>query len=288
MTYFRKIDDDTVTKGTAYWKKYIKWRIEHNKNFLGVFIGQTGSGKSYAALSFTELLEDGTLDMGNVFMKATDFLQRLLYILDNGAKPGTVLVWDEAGKDLNSKQWQSKVNRVINLVFQVFRKERVIVLFTIPFFSFLDSDARKLVHGIFETQNIDFKNKTVQLKPKLIQTSQDTGKVYKKYLRVHDDSGLIPIKKIRLPLPNQDSLGEYEKKKTEFTREVYTEAFDALKNMETKPLTNGYLSNFEKEVIRLRCNEGLTQTKTAIILKTSQPVISEAEKNLKLKGLWTI
>ena len=100
MAYFKKIDDEKITKGTAYWKKYIKWRIEHHKNFLGVFIGQTGSGKSYASLSLTELLEDGVIDMENVFMKASAFMQRLIHIQENGARPGTVLVWDEAGKDM--------------------------------------------------------------------------------------------------------------------------------------------------------------------------------------------
>ena len=146
---------------------------------------------------------------------------------------GTVLVWDEAGKDLNSKNWQAKANRVVSVVFQIFRRENIIVLFTLPYFSFLDPDARKLVHATFETQGIDRNNKETTLKPLLIQVNQDTGKMYKKFLRVFsEEKGLIPVQRIRLPMPNEEFLKEYEKRKEEFSKQTYKEAYEALLELE--------------------------------------------------------
>ena len=226
MEFKRDISHIQLTEGTKQWINYLNNRIKQNKNFLGCFIGQTGSGKSYSAISLQELIHHGVIETDNIFMKSSDFIKRLV---DTKLPPGTVLVWDEAGKDLNSKQWASKANKVMAVVFQVFRRENIIVLFTLPYFSFLDSDARKLVHCIFETQRIDHNVKEVIVKPLLIQTNQVSGKMYRKRLQVQTGkNGLVPIKRIRLPMPNLVAIKDYEDKKEKFSMDVYKEAYESL------------------------------------------------------------
>lgn len=271
MAYFKKPGDYNVSTGTSYWLKYIKKRISDNKNFLGCFIGQTGTGKSYSAISLQELLEEGILKEENVFYKATDFMKRLY---EGNLAPGTVLVWDEAGKDLNAKQWQAKANRVVSVVFQIFRRENIIVLFTLPYFSFLDPDARKLVHATFETQGIDKETKETIVKPLIIQVNQDTGKMYKKFLRVIDgDNGLIPVKKIRLPKANDEFLKKYELNKEKFSKDVYKEAYEELMAMEVKKKSGKELTEKQKEVLE-DTEKGLNQYQIAEKRGISQAGVS--------------
>lgn len=269
MAVFRTIDDEGEHIGTAYWLKYIRWRIMKNKNFMAVFIGQTGSGKSYSALGLAEELQEGGLNMDNVFLKAGEFLKR---IVAGQLKKGDVLTWDEAGIDLNSKQWQSKANRVVNAVMQVFRKDNLIVLFTLPYFSFLDSDARKLVHAVFETQGIDFKTKEVIIKPMIIQVNQSSGKMYKKYLRVKvPGKGLMPIKKIRIGLADAAKLVTYEQKKEEFSRKLYQDAYESIMAIEEPKKDDrkrAPLTEKQKEVLKLE-EEGYTPEEMAVKLGIS-------------------
>jgi ABC-type dipeptide/oligopeptide/nickel transport system ATPase component/DNA-binding CsgD family transcriptional regulator len=249
MQYQRDISHIELSEGTKQWIRYLDRRISQNKNFLGCFIGQTGSGKSYSSISLMELIHSGVIETDNIFMKSTDFIKRLH---EGNLKKGTVLVWDEAGKDLNSKQWASKANKVMNVVFQIFRRENIIVLFTLPYFSFLDSDARKLVHGLFETQGIDTNSKEVIVKPLLIQTNQETGKMYKKFLRVKmPEEGLLPVKRIRLPMPNLEAIKYYENKKEEFSKEVYKEAYDMLMKAEGGDKPKKELNTEQKLVYNL-------------------------------------
>lgn len=291
MSYFRKVDDESLHLGTAYWKKYIKKRIENNQNFLGCAVGQTGTGKSYSMISLAEILQDGTLDEADVFMKSSDFIRRLKEILEDKTKSykGKVLIWDEAGKDLNAKEWQKKANRVVNVVLQLFRKENLIVLFTLPYFSFLDSDARKLVHAIFETKKIDRENKKTILKAKLIQVNQDTGKMYKKFLKAnHNGKGVSPIKRIELPLPNKDFLPIYENKKDIFTKAVYDEALNDLEVAENRDKSQKSFEKLTKHQWKvLKCMKIYkSQAKVAEIMLNNvkkQPRISESVRLIKEK-----
>lgn len=230
MAVYRTTDNKELTLGTSYWVKYIKSRIKSNKNFLGCFIGQTGSGKSYSAISLAELINDGSFNIDNLFFNASDFLKKLA---SGNLKKGEVLIWDEAGKDLNSKQWQKKTNKVVNIVMQIFRRENVIVLFTLPYLSFLDSDARKLIHATFENVGIDRKNKTTSVKPLLIQVSQYSGKPYTHFLRVEDkEQGLIPIERIKLPIADGETLEQYEQFKEEMAKQTYQDAYNDILKME--------------------------------------------------------
>ena len=232
----KQTPEQNLTPGTAYFVRYIKARIENNKNFLAVITGPTGSGKSYAGLSLMYALT-GELDIDNVCLNAEDILVRIndktKYL-----KPGDVLLWDEAGVDMNSKQWASVANRVINIVLQTFRHRNIIIIMTLPYFSFLDSDARKLTHCVMETQGIDRKNKTSYLKPLLIQVNQHSGKAYTKYLRVKRNTGsVVPVKAIAVKIPSKEFLVDYEKKKTRFTEELNIDALAKLRAWKEKQVT---------------------------------------------------
>lgn len=223
-----------ISQGTERWVKFIKQRIKNNKNFMGVFIGQTGSGKSYGNLSLSDLIHDLNLPTENICFKASQFMKRLDEGLENGTlKKGDVLVWDETGIDLNAKDWQSRTSKIISKVMQTFRTENIIVLFTVPYLDFISKDARKLIHAYFQTVKINRKKQVVIVKPFLIQTNQVTGKMYRKCLKVKlPTGGTVKVKTISLPKPRKELLDYYEDVASKFKRDIIKESRAEFDRME--------------------------------------------------------
>ena len=232
-------DEYQLKEGTDKWVRYIKWRVRKNKNFLGVFIGQTGSGKSYGALSLADILSDGKLPKENICFTGKEFIKRLRTGLADGTlKKGDVIVWDEAGVDLNSKQWMAATHRAINIVMQIFRKENIVVLFTVPFLSFIDSDTRKLIHTCFRTKRIDFTTKELVTSPINLQPNQMSGKIYTHNLKakvpVGNTSRKVKVKNIRIPLARQDLIDYYEGVKNNFNESQYEKSEKVFDDFEGK------------------------------------------------------
>lgn len=193
-------------------QKYMQRRINQNKNFLGIICGTTGSGKSYSAMRLGELF-DPNFNIDRVVFKTEDFMK---VVNDKKLKKGSVIIFDEAGVGLPAREWYSISNKLINYILQIFRYKNVIVLFTTPSLSFVDSQARNLFHAFFQTQAIDFRHKEVLLKPLFLQTDSFKGDIYKKYLRLYVNGKTHRLKRIRLGMPDKELIDAYEKKKTEF------------------------------------------------------------------------
>lgn len=196
--------------------KYILKRIENNKNFLVTITGPTGSGKSWTGLAIAELL-DPTFNIDRVIFKGRELMK---LINEGNLKPGSVILWDEAGIDLSNRNWQSVTNKMLNALLQTFRHKNFILLFTVPYHDFIDASTRKLFHADFETQRINKKQKVVVIKPKLLQYNSNMGKWYRKYLRVQSNNSIIKIRRWAVPKPSDKLIKDYESKKNQFTKNL--------------------------------------------------------------------
>lgn len=208
-----------LSVGTSYILKYIKNRVEkNNQNFLCAIIGPTGSGKSWGMLSMMEALHPDMDVYKDVCFKARTFMERLN---DPNLILGEAIGWDETGIDLNSKEWQNLINKVIAKVLQTFRRQNLIVFFTVPMLNFISADARRLLHCIIKTKCIDKRKNEVVLIPKFLQIEDESGQVYKKWLRVQIlGRGITPIKSMRLPKPSQTIIEKYEEQKKKFSDDL--------------------------------------------------------------------
>ena len=228
------------TKKEYSWIKYIKKRIADNKNFLGMFVGPTGSGKSFSALSVLEMLNK-EFDIDMVVFDAKSLMKLINSRKYDKKIEGNVtgFLWDEAGINLSSRQWQSITNRVINFLLQTFRHKNFVLLFTAPYMDFVDKATRKLFHAVFETAGIDKKNQTVIVKPKQLEYNADKGKFYYHYLKIiKNGKGYIKIKRWAIPRPSPEVEKEYEKKKIAFTTELNKQIEESLsteKSLISKP-----------------------------------------------------
>ncbi len=213
------IEEMEVPIGTgleSFLIEYIKTRIKHNQNFLAVIVGPTGSAKSYAAVRLCEAL-DPTFNIDRVAFSAHEFtmiLKGLIEKIAEGKKiAGSAICFDEAGVGLSSRDWYSTQNKIFNAILQTFRRENLIVFFTVPDFSFIDSQARKLFHMIIETNGIIRKRQVARLKPLRISVSKRTGKVYMIYPRFWTKEGILRLNLVEVYKPTLRLRKDYEAKK---------------------------------------------------------------------------
>ena len=220
-------------RNVGYFNSYILQRIQRNKNFITCITGQTGSGKSYSALKEGELLDtDFTID--NVCFTPKEFMN-----LVNGKtkklKRGSCIVFDEVQVSMSALDFQSLQARLINSCLQTFRYMGFILIMTSPFFSFINKSARKLFHSRIETVSIDPNKKLCTLKPFLLQTNQESGSTYRKYLRIWTkETGVVPYKRLKLGLPSEELRKAYEEKRQRFSNELNESISRDLDKMEAR------------------------------------------------------
>jgi DNA-binding CsgD family transcriptional regulator len=245
-----------------FWIKYVHNRIKKNKNFLGFIGGPTGSGKSYSALSMCEI-GDPTFNPERIITS----MKELMFLIDSGKlKHGSWVLWDEAGIDISSKNWQQLTNKLINYLMQTFRHLNLVLIFTSPYLDFIDASTRKLFHAEFFTESINRKQKTCKLKPLLIQYNSRNRKFYYKYLRVSvKGRGTMPLKAWNIPKPSRDLIIEYEKIKSKFTRKLNK---DILKQLEEQDIKNS--PNYRQPLTPLQKNAITLMAKHKDILKVSE------------------
>jgi len=214
-------------ENTGIFHGYVKQRVQNNKNFMCCVSGPTGSGKTYTALRFAELW-DKNFSSNNIVFTPKEFIDLLN---SNTLKKGSVIIADEFGVSMNSRNWQSVANQVINYVLQTFRSKNYIVLFTSPDFSFIDVAARKLFHCHMMTQGINHKQGFCKIKPYMLQINQRTGDIYYKYLIVQKEGlGEKKLSEIDVTLPSKQLIAEYEIKKDLFVDNLNKEIEDKLKD----------------------------------------------------------
>jgi len=194
-----------------------------NANCLVLICGGTCTGKSWTGLKIGELL-DKDFSVSNVVMNAGEFVK----LLDSGKlKKGSVVIFDEAGVGVSSREWYKEENRKIIAVLQTFRFLNLIVIFTTPSFSYIDSHARKLFHYYIEGLKIDYRNNWVITKfqemnynPKADQANKVKDGIYYKRPRIIKNGKVHLVNRVRFGKPSRELRNAYEKKANLWKKEV--------------------------------------------------------------------
>lgn len=249
----------------AYWIDYLHRRVEKNKNFLCVVYGETGSGKSWSCLSIGEEA-DKEFNVDHVVFR---FKELLDLIKSDKLKKGSVIVWEEAGIDINNRTWQSLTNRLINYLMQTFRYKCFILLFNVPYSDFIDSATRKLFHAEFQTTGIDRSKNQVKLKCKLLQYNSERSKFYRKYLRVKANGHLSPLVEWRVNKPSDALIALYNQKKEDFNNKLQKSMGEQIDKLE----------NADKVEVKVK---PMTERQQEIALLLTQYSVEEVSKQLSL------
>jgi len=185
--------------------------IKYNQNWLAYIVGGTGSGKSWAAISLADRLAPNGFDpeLHLVFTP-----QELLRVTNsNKLKKGDIIIFDEMGVGMSSRDWYSIQNKLLHSVFQTFRDLNVGMIATVPALKFIDSNARVLFHNEMHTIKIHRKSKLNELKVYNVEYNNYADKSYRRIPIFLDSYGnLVMMPKIFVPEPKQKLIEVYERR----------------------------------------------------------------------------
>lgn len=180
----------------------------HDDDLRIIICGATRKGKSWRGLKFGEILySDFWID--RVILDPYSFMD----MLDEKAKPGSIVMGDEAGLWAYSREWYTVINRNLAKSFMTCGYLNQGYIVTLPSMKLLDSHVKTLFHYYVETLGISKRRNACKCIIKRIQHNPLTGKTYYKYVRVRHNGRTRTIKNAWIgPPENQDLLQEYEVK----------------------------------------------------------------------------
>lgn len=271
-----------TSKPPKSWTRYVHRRLGRNQNFNCAITGPTGSGKSYAALAWALEL-DPSFDASRVVFTPKEFMD----LVTRGAlRPGSVILFDEIGVAMNSKRHMTAVNQALGFVFQTYRHRNLVVFLTTPHLAFLDSSVRRLLHAHAITRGIDYQARKARLKILSVEVDQDSGKVYKKYLRVKRGRQLLQLRRVLFDEPPATLASAYEARKSEFTNALNQRLRALVERSEEQELGKQktvVLTDRQKAILD-GIRAGASLTTIAGRLGLQQPDVSETKKQLEKKG----
>jgi hypothetical protein len=143
-----RIDPDIVIK------KYVKNRIDANKNWLSVLCGATGSGKSYFSLAICEkFFPKFTVD--NIVFSVKEYLDKFSE-LDRDKRYGDIILFDE-GQEYNARRAMDEKNVMMGEILSMIRFTRISSIFTLPDPHQIDIQLFRLLHTYEYTLDVDRK-----------------------------------------------------------------------------------------------------------------------------------
>lgn len=231
-----------------FFLRYVNYKINiERRNIVIVIIGSCGSGKSWAGLSFAELcLNCGItkeFDINHVHLTTDEFIKQINARKENGKFVlgfGATIILDEAGVNMDARDWFTEQNKKLLHIIETFRWRRLITILTVPDLSFIDKKARKLVTMVFEPVRILRGQKISIIKPKLVNTNNQSGEIFYPFYSYKNpvDKRIYKIKNLYLPVPSTKLRNEYEKKKQDFATNLAETMMHELELSKVYPYTN--------------------------------------------------
>lgn len=221
---------------------YVRKRLLNlNKNYMCFVTGETGSGKSEASIKLA-LEIDPDFTINHVVFSVQDLLK--LLNTPGELKPGSVVVMDEAGVGVSSRDWMTRENKAMGKVAQTFRHRNLCLYWTVPTIDFVDIQLRTLGHGILVTDHINYKAELCYMKYYKIQYNPRSGDVYKKKHKFTMRGEVRVLSSIKIERPPMRLLKAYWKMKEDFTNKLNQES-EELYEPEQKTIKQKYKSNEE-------------------------------------------
>lgn len=261
----------------VFFLRYNKYKIMvEKKNTIIVIIGPVGTGKSYSAVSYAELIQmiglGGNFSVDRIHFDVLSFLGQIKAKDKDGKfvlKAGDCIILDEAGVNISSRDWYSETNKKLLNVLETFRWRGLITILTVPDISFIDSKARRLITFLFEMQHILKKQQIAIVKPLIVSINQRKGDIYYIYYQYRNPSDGIRYKitNLFLPMPSKELRLEYDKKKEAFATNLAEKMY---RDIEWSSIKKDFNSQ-QKKILAIIQQEGdIGYKRVAEILATPE------------------
>ena len=246
-----------------------KWAITHtmnrlkeNRTELVCIVGDTGTGKSYIGLQYANEVEkrfNRTFTADHVVFNTLDFMK----LVNSDSLPkGSVILYDDAGLGISSKQWWEEEVKVFGRVIQSYRYKQIITVITVPDISFIVKEARVLLSLLLQTdprvQGIVYPK--LPIKPR--NYSLERSRVYYGFPRVIYNGVKYKIDMLKFDLPPSNLIADYEAKKESHIRAYYAGFEKELEKREKKRnlghkknMSPNQLANLKQNKIRQLSNQ---------------------------------
>ncbi len=271
-----------LIEGEKPWVTYAKRQTTIQNNCINLICtGGPGKGKSWALLSYFCLIDPDFDLEKQCFFVAKDLIRAFQgdKIVKN--KP---FLYDEAGIDANSLKWQDEVNRGLNAFFQTARHKNYIFGMTVPFTSLVSKGVRTLMNCHFRAEGWTSNNLT-KVRPLVLEWNDDLNKFYRKRLLVKSENGIEFCNQMRLPKPPPKIVYAYEKRKKEFTTNLYDDIVNKIDKKEKKEQDKSMVElTYKQEKILERLKDGLSVKEIAAQDQTTTINISQTLRALRKKG----
>jgi len=190
----------------------IRKSLLRGENFVGILTGKTRSGKSFSALTLCNEV-DPNFSVDNVVFSTKEFMDLLA---SGKLKSGSMIIWDEAGVGISAREWYSLLNKSLNYVLQTWGHQNIGLILTVPDFSFVDSQTRKLVNMLLNTVKLVRSENKAVLKGYYI-SPMEKGEIKRVRPRYSIGGKKLDIEYIEIKKPPVKLVNAYLKKKENFT-----------------------------------------------------------------------
>ena len=200
-----------------------------------IFVGGTGSGKTYAAMRFACDLDE-QFNVDRIVFSASDFLD----LIKSDLPRGSVIIWDETGIGINSRTFYEQNNLAISYVTQSFRFKNYIVIYTTPSFSYIDKQVRQMFHARVKMEGYDMNANLSYGQWAWLDYNSDTGKIYYKFPRMHVDGRKVIVDNVYFKKPPVKLAHAYEEKRKETMALMYEKYKGQIEAQESGKRIKGY------------------------------------------------
>ena len=200
------------------WLDLLRLRVKQNKNNLVIVTGETGSGKSLAALDMARKL-DPKFTPDEIVFRVADFLSKVRKL-----EKGRVIIFDEAAVDFDSRRSMSKQNINLSNILKIFRYLNLNVIFTLPNLEMLDLNARRLMSHHIVMAGINRKTKTSFGHLFIVDSHKSISGGVKTYFPVItlEPSGMqFQLDPIEFELPPADLMKAYQERKDHYVNSLF-------------------------------------------------------------------
>jgi hypothetical protein len=204
-------------------KRLAYHNFSKKKNFFMLITGAPGDGKSYAAMTFAEAIDQDFSPNNQMIYFPEDFLKVFDYVKNNGKK---VIVFDEAHITVPSRKWHSLANLALNQIMTTFRQMKQVAVFVVaPSHNAIDKQLRELFDYICILNKLLEDGKQV-VQAQLYEIGMNRFDLrdqnpYIKKIYFAWNGQLWRLGPMKVPLPSQRVIDEYEKVSMPFKEHIF-------------------------------------------------------------------
>lgn len=249
--------NDRILENSEFIRKMRKALSEGFGKFI-ICTGLPGTGKSYCALRLLEIVDDNFSTDNIVVGDCLGFVGLLEKALDGEFPNGSAILFDEAGLGLAARDWSRKQNKLMATCFQLIRKQGLLITFTVPNWSQIDINNRRLANYWMSAIALSQKDKRSYFKLWRLHYDEYMNKIFRYNIKEKNRD----ITRWDFALPQRVDLKEYEKRKDRTIKNLLIEARTVLSNDSDAAKPVGKPPIFKNEIIQF-LNDGLTPQEVA-------------------------